>query len=152
MKAFHFHLDQALRWRATQVQLEKTRLSVAAGQLRQIREEIATREREVSAGSMQLSAAPQTGEALTHWASFMDRSRRQLTDLNSRAAQAEKALATQAQCLLEANRRMRLLDNLKQRQLSGWRADLNRELEAFAAESHLVRLQLNNGRARSSGG
>jgi len=41
--------------------------------------------------------------------------------------------------VLEAQRRVRLLERLRERRFSEWEAELNRELEALAAESYLAR-------------
>ncbi|MES1262221.1 MAG: hypothetical protein ABUS49_10835 [Acidobacteriota bacterium] len=144
MRAFHFRLDQALRWRAGQLDLEKSRVSLAARLLQDLRLELDTCRRDMADGAGQLSANGGTGSSLALWAGFTDRSRRQIKDLETRAGQAEQALAAQMQLLVAANRQVRLLENLKQGQHGRWQAEFSRELEAFAGESYLFRLQSRN--------
>jgi len=141
MKAFQFRLDQALRWRATQLDLEKSRVSLAAQRLQELRAEIEARRAELSDGAGQLSVSGGTGSSLVLWAGFAERARRQIKDLESRATQAEQALSAQLQVVTEANRKVQLLENLKQSEQNKWQAEFNRELEAFAGESYLFRLQ-----------
>jgi hypothetical protein len=152
MKAFRFRLDQALRWRATQVDLEKSRLAAAALALRQIQDSVHHISAELAAGSRQISSGEQSGEAFTHWAAYTEHSRRQLSLLETKARESEKTLATQTKALADANRRLRLLENLKLGEQSQWQAGFNLELQTFADENYLFRLQSKNGRARSSGG
>ena len=144
MKAFHFRLDQALRWRGTQLDLEKSRVSLAAQRLQELRAEIETRRAELSDGAGQFSASGGTGSSLTLWAGFTERARGQIKDLENSATQAEQALNAQLQLLTEANRKVQLLENLKQSEQSKWHAEFNRDLEAFAGESFLFRLQSRN--------
>jgi hypothetical protein len=152
MKAFQFRLDQALRWRHTQAELEKARVSLAAQRVRQIQGEIRQREEELTRGAAQLATGNLTGSSLAAWAALTDRSHRQIKEMKGRAAEAEEALTAHLQTMVEANRRLQLLENLRQSARSQWECDLSRELEAFAGESYLFRLQSKNGRARSSGG
>jgi hypothetical protein len=152
MKAFHFRLDQAMRWRSTQIEVERARVSLASQLVRHIQGEIGNHEAALLAGSEQLSTGGSMGASLAPWAVFQDRARREIKALESKAAEAEKALAVQMQFLTEANRRLQLLENLKQAAQAQWKAEFSRELEAFAGETYLFRLQSKNGRARSSGG
>ena len=92
------------------------------------------------------------GDALVLWAAFAARSHRRIQALEADAAEAEKALLLQMALMVEANRKLRLLENLKQNAQLQWTAEFNRELESFAGESYLFRLQSKDRRARSSGG
>jgi flagellar biosynthesis chaperone FliJ len=150
MKAFHFRLDQALRWRSTQVEIERARVAMAAGVVRDIQGEIEQRRMALSTGCEQISRDGTLGASLAQWAAFQDRTRREIKALEGKAAEAEKALAAQMQLLTEANRKLQLLENLKQTAKAQWQAGFSRELEAFAGESYLFSLQSKNGRARSS--
>jgi hypothetical protein len=152
MKAFQFRLEQAMRWRSAQVEVERARVAMASQLARRIQDEIGQYRSALVTGCGQVSAGGNTGASLAHWAAFQDRARREIKALESKAAEAEKAVAIQMQLLVEANRRLQLLENLKQTVRAQWEVDLSRELEAFAGETHLFRLQSKNGRARSSGG
>ena len=143
MKAFHFRLDQALRWRATSVDLEKSRVALAAGLVRQIRGAIEQHRTDLADGATRIAsvAFQASGGSLALWAAFTVRSQRQIKELESSAVEAEKALSAQLELLVEANQRLQLLENLKKSAQSKWQAEFNRELEAFAVESYLFRLQ-----------
>ena len=144
MKAFRFRLDQALRWRATQRDLEKSRVAVAAKVLNELRAEIETLRRSLTGGSLELSTAGTTGESLASWAAYTEHTVRRIKELETKALKAEQALAAQMSLLTEANRKVRLLENLRHSELDHWNAEFNRELEAFAAETYLFRLQSKN--------
>ena len=53
-------------------------------------------------------------------------------------AAREQDLARQRQTMLEARRRYRLLERLRDRRWEEWRAAASRELENFASESYLA--------------
>ena len=64
---------------------------------------------------------------------------------------AQITLQQQQSALLEASRRVKLLEKLKENSLSRWHRDLDRETAAFATEVHLSRYNRTGG-ARSSSG
>lgn len=140
MKAFHFRLDQALRWRTTQLDLEKSRVSAAARRLASIREAIEATRVAVNQGAAELRAGAD-GLSLSAWGAYSDRSARRVRDLEKHAKEAEQSLAAQMQALLAASRGMKLLENLKNTEQRRWQSEFNRDLDAFAGESHLLRLQ-----------
>lgn len=151
MKAFTFRLEQVLRWRETQFNLQKSRVAGASARLAQIEAAIEARKAEVSSAAARITEAP-TGEALVSYAGFREKSRARIRELESQAVAAKHALKTEMDRLIEASQRMRLLENLKQTGLTRWRAEFDRELAAFADEASLSRIQSENRRARSSGG
>jgi hypothetical protein len=63
-------------------------------------------------------------------------------------ARAQSELENREKEMLEARRRVRLLERLEQRRRQEWSAAMDRELEEVAAESHLARL----ARGRRNGG
>jgi hypothetical protein len=54
-------------------------------------------------------------------------------------AECARAAAAQEAAMLEARRRLKLLERLKERRLAEWKAASDRELEEIASESHLAR-------------
>ncbi len=142
MKSFHFRLGQALRWRNTQLEVEKAKVSAAARQVRELRGEIERRQAELLDGAASLPQTGVTGSTLALWGAFTENSRRRIHSLETSVGKAEQVLRAQMELLTEANRRVRLLENLRDGDLARWKADLDRELENFAGESSLVRLQL----------
>jgi flagellar export protein FliJ len=151
MKAFQFRLDQVLKWRSSQVDVEKGRLAVALARAAELRRHVSTLESQLLTEALRYRAGT-TGDELAVWGAYYKSTRKQIGDLEAKEREAEAALAACRTSLLEADRRLQLLKNLRQIRHDRWKADWNRELEAFAAESFLAKLQLEKGRARSSSG
>jgi flagellar export protein FliJ len=150
MKAFQFRLDQALRWRATQLDVEKSRTAVAAKRVADIRNALAKLRADLSNSSVQLGPVS-NGSALEILSAYTERTRRHIGELEKGVQRAEQDLAAQTQLMLAANRKLHLIENLKRTAQAAWRDEFARELEAFAGETFLGRLQ-SKKRARSSGG
>ena len=140
MKSFQFPLEKALAWRRTQLELEEVRykqqLAALAGLDRQraeveasgIRAEIQVREwNPVAAGD------------LSALGSFRRHVKHQESEIARRRFEAAQKLADQQKVMLEARRRCRLLEHLKERRLAEWTVERDRELDQVAAESFLAR-------------
>ena len=140
MKAFRFPLEKALDWRRVQLGLEEVRYKQQVGALagldRQraeveasgIRAEIQVREwRPIAARDL---------TALGDFRLYVKAREREIARLRFEAAQK---LAEQQKLMLEARRRCRLLERLKERRLAEWIAQRDREVEEVAAESYLAR-------------
>ena len=139
MKAFQFPLDKALDWRRVQLELEEARykqqVDALAGLDRQraeveasgIRAEIQVREwSPIAAGDL---------GALGNFRLYVKRE----SAIARRRFEAAQMLAEQQKRMLEARRRCRLLERLKERRLTEWAAQRDREVEEIAAESYLAR-------------
>lgn len=151
MKAFQFRLDQVLKWRSSQVDVEKGRLAIALARSAELRRHVNALENQLRTGAAGYHGGT-TGIELGMWDAFYKTTRKQIAELEVQSHEADAALTVCRASLLEADRRLRLLQNLRQIRHDRWIADWNRELEAFAAESFLAKLQLEKGRARSSSG
>ena len=140
MKAFHFPLEKALDWRRIQLELEEARykqqIASLAGLDRQraeveasgIRAEIQVREwSPIAAGDL---------SALGNFRLYI---KSQESEIARRRFEAAQKLAEQQKLMLEARRRWRLLDRLKDRRLAEWTTGRDREVEQIAAESYLAR-------------
>jgi hypothetical protein len=151
MKAFVFRLDQALRWRETQLDVQKSRVSAAVGRLAQIEASLEAKKAALSGGAAQI-AEQATGATLTSFAGFKEKSLASIRDCEAQALAARRALALEMNRLVEARQKKELLESLKRKSQAGWRREFDRELAAFADEAFLGRIQSENRRARSSGG
>ena len=138
MKAFHFRLDPALRWRATQLRLEKESLSRTARQIAALQEELIAKHTELRSGSSELASAGSA--AFESWAAYLDRCRRRIRTIGEQLGQARKALALQTQKMVDAHRNLRVLENLRRDEHAAWTKELDREMEALAGEAFLARL------------
>jgi hypothetical protein len=138
VKAFHFRLDPALRWRATQLRLEQETVSRIVRQVAALQEELIATHNELRAGSTQLASAGSV--AFQSWAAYLERCRRRIRALEEQLIQARKALVLQTNKAVDAHRRLRALENLKGEDSAEWAKELGRETEAFAGEAFLARL------------
>jgi flagellar export protein FliJ len=138
VKAFTFGLEQALRWRETQVRVQKSRVAAAAGHADGIRTMLDSRRAEAASGAAQIIHSP-TGMALASYAGFMDRSRVRISDLETKTMAAQRTVAVETERLLDANRKLRLLENLKRAAQDRWQRDFDRELATFTDEAFLAR-------------
>ena len=140
MKAFQFRLEQALRWREAQLNVQQARVSAAAARRDSIRRQLEKLNNEAKSAAIELIENPVTG-AFEAFAAYAERSRNEIGQLESGALDAERALAGETARLMEAHLKREVLDRFKSREKGRWQADFNCEIEAFAAESFLARLR-----------
>ncbi len=138
MKKFEFPLDSALRWRKTIADLRKAEAmnsarAVAAAEATVQRLEAAR----IEAGRQ--LATQSDGAGLAAFSGYLERSRREILKAQSIVVRARAALEAARKRLIEADRDARLIEKLKERRLAEWRAEADREIEQFAAESFLNR-------------
>ena len=140
MRAFRFPLQKALELRARQLDLEEAKFQRAAAALAAV-----DREREVLLSSLTAAealvrgVATVPGEDLAALGAFRVRTGAEEKRIAQRRAQSEKALEEQRSIMLEARRRLRLLERLKERRHAEWSAEAAKELEEMASESYLAR-------------
>ena len=140
MKAFSFRLEQALRWRETQAAAQKARLAAATGRALHAQAALDSRKAELAGESRQVTRGP-TGTILGSYGAYARRSRVEIQQLHQLHQAAKHAASAEMNRLLEANRGVRLLENLKETEQCGWRRCFEREMSAFADEAFLCRLQ-----------
>ncbi len=136
MKAFTFRLEQALRWRGTQVAAQQARVATAAAERFAVETLLTSARAEAAGVAADLINEPTTFP-LSSYAAFIDRSRLRIRQLEVNFAASERALAAERELLLAANRKLRLLENLKHDAQQRWRREFDRELSAFADEAFL---------------
>jgi flagellar export protein FliJ len=146
MTGFRFTLEKALELRRLQLQLEETkfqRQTAALVELDRIREGMlasrAHAEAQVREGGSTL------GIDLAALGAFRRHIQGKEKALAQRRAEEEKKLEQCRAAMLEARRRCKLLERLKERRKAEWEAAFSRELEQVAAESFLA--QWNRGQA-----
>jgi flagellar export protein FliJ len=139
MARFHFPLEKVLRWRAVELADEEAKLKRLVQEelrLQSLRAEI-TAERSNLISSA--SALPDLrGDDLRTMAVYSHRLRRKAENLTQQLVRSESDLAAQRKNYSEAKRRMRLLEELKERKLEKWRYEQARLLEQLASESYLA--------------
>jgi hypothetical protein len=146
MSGFRFSLEKALDLRRLQLELEESKFQQQAAALleldrlrEQMRASRTNAEEQVRAGGWS------QGLDLAALGSFRLHVQAKEKDLALRRVEGEKKLEERRNAMLEARRRCRLLERLKERRKAEWDTAFNRELEAVAAESFLA--QWNRGQA-----
>ena len=139
MKAFQFSLERALEWRRAQLEQSEARFKQQAAELVEIDRQRTESDAADRRAEMEVRAwQPVSGEDLAALGAFRLGMRRQREILLSRRVQCERVLAERQKEMMEARRRVRLFERLKERRLTEWRAAFDRELEQQAAESYLA--------------
>jgi hypothetical protein len=139
MPGFRFPLDRVLEWRQTQLEIEELRFKRETAGLADIDRRRAECEASGIQAELQVRAWKQvTGRDLEALGSFRLRVKEDQAALAlEREAQMKKVAAQQA-AMLEARRRCRLLERLKEQRAEEWRTEENRALEAAASETYLA--------------
>lgn len=138
MKAFRFRLEQALRWRETQRSAQQARVAAAASRKGEIERVLEATRRDMDRDAL-AAREYATGESLTGYGARLARTQRQLEELSVRQRDAVRALDEEIGLWVEMNRRVRLLELMRESGQTAWRAEFERELDGFAAESFLGR-------------
>ena len=139
MKAFAFRLEQVLRWREMQLGLQRGRAAVATGKVVRLQSLLDSLKGEAASGADQIRRDP-TGIALASYSRHIETSRPKIQEATQQLAAAQRALAGETDRLLEANRKLRLLEDLREAGHREWRSEHERELAAFADEAFLGRV------------
>ena len=139
MTPFRFPLEKILHWRRVQLELEENELqrqAAALAELDRVRAEL-----EAAAIRTELQVrewSPLSGRDLAALSGFRLHVQHEERALAARRAERQKQLDAQQQAMLEARRRCRLLERLRERRLAEWRLASDRELEQFAGECYLA--------------
>jgi hypothetical protein len=140
MKSFQFPLEKALEWRRVQLELEEARHQQQVADLAALDR----RRAEVEASGIHAEIQvrewnPVAAGDLTALGNFRLRVKSQETEIARLRVESAKKLGEQQKVMLEARRRCRLLERLKERRLAEWTKERDRELDESAAESYLAR-------------
>lgn len=147
MTAFRFPLEKVLEWRCTALAAEEAKFKQQAAIVAGVERARAALE---AAGAGAESAVREWGEVSGRDLAALDDFRRHIRNRQAQVAaaraQAQKELDARQAAMLEARRRVRLLERLKERRLAEWKVAFDRELEQIAGESHLARVAAERGR------
>ncbi len=139
MKSFEFQLQKALEWRQAQLELEEVKFKQHLAEVASLDSARAALQAAGSRAEVQVRGwQPVAGRDVTALGGYRLRVRAQEQEIAGRRAQRQTALEKQQAAMLEARRRCRLLEKLKERRKNEWQTAGNRELEELAAESFLA--------------
>ena len=140
MKAFTFRLEKALRWREAQLDIEKSRAAGALARISELQTAMERQRSEATEAAKHVAKEP-SGIALASYAGFLERDRSRTRQCTEQMGAAKKALAAGMKRVVEANRKLHLLEKLKSTERVRWRTEFDRDIGQFADEAFLGRLQ-----------
>ena len=150
MKRFEFRMERVRKWREDQAELEEMRLQQLYAQLRGLEDE----EREVAASAERfhrgvLAQESVTAEELGALEAYQDYTKHEIRRLQAKQKEVKAQVEKQRQRLLEAHRRVQLLDCLREKALVAWTAARDKEQEELGAELFLGNLTRKAGAVKS---
>jgi hypothetical protein len=140
MRNFRFSLEKVLSWRGTELRAEEARLTALfAERARLDAARAGIRAASERAANRMFQAEAVDGIELESLQGYRRRMERELIALDRRRAQSAEEILKQRARVVDAHRRVRLLEKLKDRRLGEWRLAWQRENENLASESFLAR-------------
>jgi len=139
MAQFRFALDKILRWRAIELTGEEAKLQRLIQERARIEAMLnrVTSERSGLAASIGVLPGLQ-GSDFRAMAAYNLRLRQHVEKLKEARTRIENSLAAQQKKYADAKRRLRLLEQLKERRIERWKYEEERQLETIAAESYIA--------------
>jgi flagellar export protein FliJ len=139
MAQFHFSLERILRWRSVELAREQVQLQRQLQEQTKLQMFAAALGEERSKLESSLAALPDLrGQDFRAMSAFDLRLRKQISNVAQAMAKCERDLAAQKKRYNEARMRVRLLEELRERNLKRWEYEQARELESLASESYLA--------------
>ena len=139
MTAFRFPLEKALHWRRTQLELAESRveqqLAVLAA-IDQARAELDAMGQRTELEVRQLARID--GRDLDALGALRLAIKSRGKTLAAKRVECGRELSVRQTALLEARRRCRLLERLKERRWKEWQSAAEKELDELAADSYLA--------------
>jgi flagellar export protein FliJ len=139
MARFQFSLEKVLRWRGVELTAEEAKLKALVQEQLHLQTLLASVSSERSKLISSLGTMPDLrGDDLRTLTACGLRLRRTAETLAQRLLQCGRELTKQRRKYSEAKRRVRLLEELKDRRLQEWKYEEAAQLEELASESFLA--------------
>jgi len=140
MTPFRFRLEKVLAWRQRELEHEDQKFKRELAALAELDRRHAELEATGVRAEIQVREwSPLAGADLAALGSFRLRVKQEEKALAAARADREKRAEAQRLVMLEARRRCRLLERLRERRLAEWEKARDREIEELAVESCLAR-------------
>jgi flagellar export protein FliJ len=139
MTRFRFSLERVLELRRTQLKVEEVRLGQTEAALAELDGTRAEIDRAALRAETEVRAGEIAGFDLAALAAYRHRARERSQEIAGKRAARERELEGLRTSAMEARRRVRLLERLRERRHAEWQAAAGKELEEMASESYLAR-------------
>lgn len=142
MKRFEFRLQRVLDLRRQQAEAGRAHLRSLLTAYERLGHEIRSLDTQLQEARAHVRHAPSSaGEDYITLSYFESHLQRRTTAIETRRQQLNRQIAEQRAHLLEAERKLKLLEKLEARRRTEWSVEHDKEIETISAESHLARLQ-----------
>lgn len=151
MPAFQFRLDRVLEWYRTQLQLEESRLAACLAALHLAGQRAARLQTErLSVEREVISRVSIAAGDLASLGLYRLRAKKEAAQLEEECARREGAVREQRSLVQAAQRRVRLVEKLRDRRWMEHRYAEDRALEGLAAEAYLSKWTAANKRTAAA--
>jgi hypothetical protein len=135
VKGFQFGLERVLAWRQMQQTMAEAALGRLLGEQRRLNEtRLALRQSRVTAQTAVARAPSTRGAEVDKLDTLRVWTDREEQRLWGRIRELEKAIAEQQLAVAGAARNVKMLDRLREKRLSEWTAEQDRQLESLTGE------------------
>jgi len=138
MKKFEFRLDSVLRWRDTQLQLERGKLNALLSDEAKLRDSLETLASERRSALQCLAKEQLFSLDLRSLSSYLVGAEARATMLQEQIRNRSQSVAEQRDRVVHAERNVKLLLKLREKRQLEWKTGVEREIEANAEESWLA--------------
>ena len=140
MNAFRFTLQRALEWRRLQLEMEEQNFRQQAAKLDAIDRASAEMTAAGDSAEKQIRVwNPVVGGELSALGCYRLHVKLKETELARTRAECRKELLRRENLMLEARRRVRLLERLREKRMEEWTEAQAKELEELAADAYLAK-------------
>lgn len=139
MKKFEFRMDSALRWRNTQLKLERAKLQTLFAEQQRLNRDIDNLKQERTAAVLAVHESKELqASELRSLASYLVGAEFRTNLLQEQLAKRNDLIERQRAQVLDAELQVRLLEKLKEKKKAEWQTEFEKELESNAAEAWLA--------------
>ncbi len=138
MKKFEFRLDSALRWRDTQLQVERGKLTALLAEESKLKGSLENLGQERRSALQCLAQEQLFSLDLRSLSSYLVGAEARSNMLHDQIRKRSQLVTEQRERVVRAERNVKLLLKLRHKQQLEWKFGLEREIEANAEESWLA--------------
>jgi flagellar export protein FliJ len=139
MQRFQFRLASVLGWRALELEREESKLEALFAERNRREAELASLGEQEREAERVLSLDSVDGQALSALDAHRAGLHRAAGRLRAARTECDQRIAAQRIRVAEGERKVKLLERLKERRLAEWQIRTDRELEALASETSLAK-------------
>lgn len=136
MKKFQFSLERVLKFRRTQADAEKARLTAKESELAAARQELATLIEAFQQEVRNVAPNPADRAELGRYRVVVET---QAIRVNQKIQEKQVEVARQRELYVKANQAAEVLTKVKEKHKKTWEVELQKELDSLAMDSFLAR-------------